>query len=91
VRYFCIHDIDAWREALGLYKMRLLASWVFWPILRVVYILYSSFSHFSLGYTTSPVAAVLPVPSPARTRDGRVEPPERIRFIEFTCSGEGRP
>jgi hypothetical protein len=26
VRYFCIHDIDAWREALGLYKMRLLAS-----------------------------------------------------------------
>jgi hypothetical protein len=26
VRYFCIHDIDAWREALGLHNMRLLAS-----------------------------------------------------------------
>jgi hypothetical protein len=26
VRHFCIHDIDAWREALGLHNMRLLAS-----------------------------------------------------------------
>jgi hypothetical protein len=26
VRRFCIHDIDAWREALDLYNMRLLAS-----------------------------------------------------------------
>jgi hypothetical protein len=90
VRRFCIHDIDAWREALDLYNMRLLASWAFWSVLRVVYILYSSFSHFSFGYTTPPVAAVLPVPSSARTRDGRVDLPERIRFIEFTYSGEGR-
>jgi hypothetical protein len=59
--------------------MRLLVSWAFWPVLRVVYILYSSFSHFSLGYTTSPVAEVVPISSPARTRDGRVEPPECLR------------
>jgi hypothetical protein len=26
VRHFCIHDIDAWHEALGLHNMRLLAS-----------------------------------------------------------------
>jgi hypothetical protein len=30
VRHFCIHDIDAWHEALGLHNMRLLASWTFW-------------------------------------------------------------
>jgi hypothetical protein len=26
VRHFCIHDIDAWHETLGLHNMRLLAS-----------------------------------------------------------------
>jgi hypothetical protein len=26
VRYVCLHDIDAWREALGLHYVRLLAS-----------------------------------------------------------------
>jgi hypothetical protein len=47
----------------------------------------SSLQLASQGHTTNPVAQVLPVLSPARTRDGRVGL-RNVSVQGFTCSGE---